>query len=154
MPESITHLVFRAARADDSIDIAECVQMAYTPYIERIGKSPGPMLDNYDHIVRDHHVFVVEDEEQIIGVLVLIEENSGILLDNIALRPARQGQGIGSRLIDHAEAEARRLGYKYLDLYTHELMTENIALYARRGYRETGHRIEKGYRRIYMRKAL
>ena len=33
-------------------------------------------------------------------------------------------------------------------------MTENQALYARLGYREFERRTEKGYPRVYMRKAL
>lgn len=54
----------------------------------------------------------------------------------------------------HAEDEARRLGYGSIDLYTHELMTENFALYARNGYEEVERRTERGFPRIYMRKRL
>jgi hypothetical protein len=56
--------------------------------------------------------------------------------------------------MDFAEAEARRQGYGALDLYTHQLMTENISLYAARGYGETGRRQVRGYDRVYMRKSL
>lgn len=40
------------------------------------------------------------------------------------------------------------------DLYTHALMHENIAWYARNGYAETARVREKGFDRVYMRKAL
>ena len=154
MPDPGTGPVLRSALASDAAGIAECVREAYSPYIERIGKPPGPMLANYDEIVRDHRAFVVDDSEEIIGVLVLVEEESGLLLDNVAVRPSRQGEGIGRRLMEHAEAEGRRLGYAHLDLYTHQRMTENIAHYARRGYVETERRVERGYPRVYMRKRL
>ena len=112
------------------------------------------MLDDYEKVVRDHRVHVVDDDGEIVGVLVLIEQEDGLMLDNIAVCPSRQGAGIGRRLMEHAEAEARRLGYAHVDLYTHQQMTENIALYARRGYEEIERRVERGYPRVYMRKRL
>ncbi len=41
-----------------------------------------------------------------------------------------------------------------LTLYTHEVMTENQAIYAHLGYRETGRRTENGYHRVFMHKEL
>ena len=154
MPDPIAGLVLRSARPGDADRIAQCVRAAYAPYIGRIGKPPGPMLGDYDGIVRDHNVYVVGDGEDIIGVLVLVEGKGGLLLDNIAVRPSRQGLGIGRWLMGHAEAEARRLGYRHLDLYTHQRMTENITYYTRLGYEETERRVEGGYSRVYMRKDL
>ena len=144
----------RPATAADAAAIARCVEAAYSPYIERIGEPPGPMLDDYSETVRNHRVFVIESGGEIAGAIVLIEERGTILLDNVAVRPDRQGEGIGRRLMLFAEAEARRLGYGAIDLYTHELMTENFALYARNGYDEVERRTEKGFPRIYMRKRL
>ena len=88
----MTSPVLRSALPSDAASIAGCVREAYSPYIKRIGKPPGPMLGNYDEIVRDHRVFVVDGGEEIIGVLVLIEEERGLLLDNIAVRPSRQAE--------------------------------------------------------------
>ena len=144
----------RAAVADDAAGIAECVRAAYFPYVERIGRPPGPMLDDYDRVVRDHRAYVLEEGGEIVGALVLIEKEDGLLLDNVAVLPARHGEGIGRRLLEHAESEARRLGYGHLDLYTHERMTENGALYSRIGYVEVDRRTERGFPRVYMRKRL
>ena len=144
----------RPATDADAAGIAACVCAAYTHYIERIGTRPGPMLDDYDQVVRDHRAYVVEDGGDIVGVLVLIDKEDGLLLDNVAILPTRQGEGIGRRLVEHAESEARRLGHRHLDLYTHERMTENIAMYLRYGYEETDRRTERGFPRVYMRKRL
>ena len=144
----------RAARTDDAGGIAECVRAAYSHYVERIGTPPGPMLDDYRQVVRDHRVFVVEDGGEIVGVLVLVDKEDGLLFDNIAVLPSRQGEGIGRRLMQHAESEAHRLGHAHLDLYTHEKMTENIAMYERIGYVEIERRTERGFPRVYMRKGL
>ena len=112
------------------------------------------MLDDYRQVVRDRRVFVIDSGGEIAGAIVLIEERGTILLDNVAVLPSRQGEGIGRSLMLHAEAEARRLGYDCIDLYTHELMTENFAMYLRNGYEEVERRVERGFPRIYMRKRL
>ena len=144
----------RPATASDAIGISECVRTAYSHYVERIGTSPGPMLDDYERVVRDHRAYVIEDRGEIIGALVLMDKENGLLFDNIAVLPSRQGEGIGRRLIEHAESEARRLGHRHLDLYTHQRMTENIAMYTRYGYEEIDRRTERGFPRVYMRKIL
>ena len=112
------------------------------------------MLDDYDQVVRDHHAYVVEHGGDILGVLVLIENEHGLLLDNVAVLPSLQGAALGHRLLEHAESEARRLGHGHLDLYTHQRMTENIAMYVRYGYEEVDRRTESGFPRVYMRKRL
>lgn len=144
----------RPARNEDADGIRAVVAAAYEHYIERMGKPPGPMLDDYERVVREHRVRVAVEGDAIIGVAVLIESDDGILLDNVAVSPDHQGRGLGRLLIEAAEEEARDLGYGSIELYTHELMTENIALYTRMGYREFARRTVKGYDRVYMRKPL
>ena len=39
-------------------------------------------------------------------------------------------------------------------LYTNEAMVENLQLYPRLGYVETGRGVEEGYRRVYFEKRL
>jgi len=144
----------RKAQLPDAAAMQSCVEAAYRHYIPRIGKPPGPMLDDYSEVVQQHQAFVAEARGQIIGVLVLIRKDNGIILDNVAVHPEHQGNGLGRRLVELAESEARDQGFAHLDLYTHERMTENIAMYKRLGYIEIERRFEKGYQRVYMRKSL
>ncbi len=144
----------RTAQPSDALAIRICIEAAYQHYIARMGKPPGPMLDDYANVIQQHKVSVVEEEGKIVGVLVLIQTESGMLLDNVAVHPEHQGKGLGHRLIELAESETRNQGYAHLDLYTHECMTENIEMYKRIGYVETECRMEHGYSRVYMRKVL
>jgi ribosomal protein S18 acetylase RimI-like enzyme len=147
-------VTIRAATAADAAAVAACVHAAYRHYVARIGRPPGPMLDDYAQVIRERQVLVAEARGEIAGVLVLQVAGEGFLLENIAVAPAHRGTGVGRVLLGRAEAEARRQGYASIYLYTHEMMTENQALYAKIGYVEYDRRLESGLARVYMRKAL
>jgi GNAT superfamily N-acetyltransferase len=134
--------------------IEQIVEQAYRHYIPRIGKPPAPMLDDYAVRVSEGVVWVIEEGSTIAGIIVLLPTPDYLLLDNIAVAPARQGTGLGRQLLAFAEAEALRRGYNEIRLYTHEKMTENQRLYAAIGYEEIGRGTEAGYERVFMRKQL
>jgi ribosomal protein S18 acetylase RimI-like enzyme len=144
----------RAATSADLPAVQQIVEDAYRHYIPRIGKPPGPMLDNYAARVADGVVWVIEEGSGVAGIIVLKPQPEYLLLDNIAVIPSRQGSGLGRRLLAFAEAEARHRGYREIGLYTHRTMTENQRLYAAIGYEETGRGTADGYERVFMRKRL
>ena len=144
----------RPATADDVPAIERIVHDAYLSYVERIGKEPGPMLDDYRARVAEGAASVLTVDGAVAGVLVLLPEADHLLLDNVAVAPARKGTGLGGLLMRHAEDEARRRGYGEIRLYTHALMHENRALYARLGYSEYAAFEQAGYSRVFMRKPL
>jgi len=147
--------MIRLADNDDQATVESIVAAAYSIYIERIGKPPGPMLDDYPARIAETAVSVIEDPAgTIAGLIVLLPKPDHLLLDNIAVRPEWQGKGLGRELIRFAESEGRRLGYRELRLYTHALMTENIALYKRVGFVETGRGAQDGYDRVFMTKRI
>ena len=147
--------MIRRAQPTDRAAVEQIVRDAYSLYIERIGKPPGPMLDDYAALIADGTVSVLEDGDgTIVAIIVLLPKPDHLLLDNIAVRPDGQGRGLGRQLVAFAEAKARRLGHAELRLYTHQKMTENIALYARLGFVETGRGQEAGYDRVFMTKRL
>lgn len=147
-------LVLRLAQTDDAPGIAACVCSAYLHYIERIGKQPGPMLEDYNEVIKTRQVHVAVDGPTVLGAIVLTVTDEGFYLENVAVRPTDKGRGIGRLLLELAEREAREQGFKSIYLATHELMTENRTLYARIGYVEFDHRVVDGYPRVFFRKSL
>lgn len=145
----------RQARPDEADAIRRVVHDAYAHYVERIGKPPGPMLDDYPRRIRDGQAWVLESHGLIVGLVVLEDDGpDSLLLDSIAVVPSEQGQGIGRQLIAFTENEARRRGRTFVRLYTNAAMTENIQLYGRLGFREEGRVSEAGFDRVYMSKSL
>lgn len=145
--------MIRLGRPEDLPAIRALVQRAYEHYIARIGRKPGPLLDDYAALVSKKRVHVLSDDG-IKGILVLIPEDRAMLLDNIAVDPDAQGRGYGRSLLEFAEQSALAADCESIRLYTNEAMTENIALYSRIGYVETHRAEENGLRRVYMSKRL
>jgi len=137
----------------DVADIEQIVAAAYRPYIARIGRPPAPMTADYAALVAAGAADVLLDDTPA-GVLVTVAEPDHLLIENVAVAPWAQGRGHGRRLLDYAEQRARSHGLTELRLYTNALMTENLALYPRLGYRETGRHTDNGFDRVYFTKAL
>ena len=115
---------------------------------------PGPMTADYAEVIHNHQVTVAERQGDIVGVIVLTVTDEGFLVDNVAVHPGHRGTGLGRALLQFAEAEARRAGFDSIYLYTHEKMTENLALYARIGYVEYDRRSQGAFSLVYLRKHL
>ena len=144
----------RLALDEDVAAVTDCVCQAFVRYILRIGKQPGPMLDDYQTLVRQGAVYVAAQEGDILGVLVLVVTQEGFCIETIAVHPNSQGLGIGSKLLFYAETQARQSGYTSIYLSTHKLMHESQSVYAHLGYVEFDRRIVHGYDRIFVRKQL
>ncbi len=150
----MTMSVIRLATLDDLAAIEATVAEAYSPYIARMGQKPGPMLDDYAGQIAAGRVHLCVRDGAVAGLLVLVAEVDCMLLDNVAVALAARGMGVGTKLLDFAETVARQAGFAVIRLYTHETMVENVAIYLRRGYRETHRGAERGFSRVYMEKAL
>ena len=144
----------RPATAADVTSIKACIDASYRHYVERIGRLPGPMTDDFAEVLRSRKVTIAEIGGAIVGVLVLDVTSDGFLLETVGVAPANRGKGLGRTLLELAEAEATRAGFDSIYLYTHQKMTENLALYTKIGYVEYDRRVDDGLPRVYMRKRL
>jgi len=146
--------IIRQAEMGDVQAIKGIVCAAYEKYTRRIGKPPAPLTEDYDGQVASENVWVLELDGELVGLVVLIPKPAYLLVDNVAVMPERQCSGLGRMLLAFAEAKARERGYLELQLYTNELMHENLAWYARLGYQETSRVYDSGFRRVFMKKQL
>jgi ribosomal protein S18 acetylase RimI-like enzyme len=152
MPDQAGSYALRPATEADAGKVAALVDDAYGHYVERIGRLPGPMTEDYAEVIGNRQVTVAESDGAIVGVLVLAVTDEGFAIDNVAVDPSRRGTGLGKALLEHAEAEARRARFDSIYLYTHEKMTENLSLYSRIGYVEYDRRSQGDFSLVFMRK--
>ncbi len=147
-------LGLRRATDADVASITALVRGAYAKWVPLIGREPKPMRADYAVAVRDHTVWVLEDRGAVSAVLELIPHADHVLIENVAVAPTLQGQGLGKRLMAFAERVARDLNLLEVRLYTNERFTSNIALYERLGYVETKREPLGGSSVVFMHKML
>ena len=146
--------MIRRARPDDAPAIAAIAVAAYRIYVTRIGREPAPMVADFPAQIAVGEVHVLEAERGLQGFIVLRAAADHLFVENVAVRPARQGKGDGRRLMAFAEATARRLDLPAIRLYTNVKMTENLPFYERLGFAEVERRREDGFDRVYFRRSL
>jgi ribosomal protein S18 acetylase RimI-like enzyme len=146
-------VILRRARANDAPALHDIAQRAYGVYVERIGRRPAPMDDNYDERIRAARVFVADDDG-VVGLIVLVATPDHVLIENVAVDPDHQRAGIGRALMSLAEGYADELRLARLRLYTNVAMVENIRLYTTPGYKEDCRQITSSFDRVYMSKHL
>ena len=100
------------------------------------------------------HVYLAFCGSLFAGYVVFYQERDHIHLENVAVLPTFSGQGIGRTLIKYAEHSAREAGLRAIELYTNEVMTENLAMYPKLGYVETERKKQAGFSRVFFRKSL
>ncbi len=149
MPVSV-----RVARLEDAAVIGDLVRVSYAKYVERLGREPAPMLEDYAALIEAGEVWLLVEGEEVLGVLVMRAAEDHLFVDNVAVAPGHQGRGLGRELVAFAEQRARREGLGEIRLYTNEKMWENLAVYEKLGFEETGRGLEGDYQRVFMRKRL
>jgi ribosomal protein S18 acetylase RimI-like enzyme len=140
----------RAAEPADSAAVAALVDAAYRHYVPRLGMRPGPMNADYDRVLAEDDVTLAVDDDVIVGLLVLARHDGAFYVENVAVAPSHRGTGLGRHLLRLAEDAARAAGFTAITLYTHEGMSENLALYTHLGYVE----FERRGFRVFLRKPL
>ena len=146
--------VLRRANASDLAAVSACARAAYAKYVPRMDREPAPMNADFEAQIARGHVWVVVQDREVAGYAVSYPEGDHLHLENVAVQPALAGCGLGRQLIEHVERTARREGYAAVELYTNVAMTENLTMYPKLGYVETGRRREDGFERVFFRKSV
>ena len=146
----------RKATVADAPAVVSCVIDSFKAYMLLIGRTPGPILEDYYVAIEEHYVFVAEEGGVICGVLLLKDtpEAEYTLLDVLATLPDWQGRGIGRALTAYGEDFIRGLGKKECRLYTHVKYERTASIYHSIGYETYARVQEYGFDRYYMKKAL
>ncbi len=117
--------------------LVEAINLAaYVDYLPLLGGLPLPANEDYIPRIAAGQVWLLGED----ATLVIERHSNHALIFSVAVRPEKHGAGLGRRLLDMAERLASSWGMAEIRLYTHQLMTKNQAIYAKRGYRETGRR--------------
>ena len=130
----------RLARPEDLAAIVALTEAAYAPYNAILEAPPIPVTEDYAPRIANGEVWLLESGGEPAGVLTLERHADHAMIFSVAVSPAFQRKGFGTKLLNHADQQTRLWGLPEIRLYTNAKMERNIALYLAYGYRETGRR--------------
>ncbi|KAJ5355978.1 Acyl-CoA N-acyltransferase [Penicillium concentricum] len=153
---SDTKRTLQKATVEDIPTLKAMVDAAYSKYIERIGKPPAPMTQDWDEVIRTREVLILRDNERNVGSITFCEDKqtNSLKINNVVVDPNVQSRGYGSYMIKYAESEGQKLGLPSVTLFTNVKMFENLGYYPKLGFTETERRVEDGFERVYFYKKL
>ena len=147
-------LVTRPALPEDAAEIRAVVRAAYARWVPIVGREPRPMQADYAWAVRQHRFDLVEADGRIVALLESVARDDHYWVENVAVLPELQGQGLGRQLLGLAEALARAAALSEVRLLTNGKMAANRRLYASLGYEETLEEPFMDGTVVYLRKRL
>ncbi|SDJ34428.1 Acetyltransferase (GNAT) domain-containing protein [Halovenus aranensis] len=131
----------RKAKGKDAETLAAVYHSAYQENRE-LGfpaKAESVAPDTVETWIEVDHVYVAENDSKIIGVVRLSETDpERIKLSRLAVDEEWKGNGIGSRLVEHAEQVAHTEDETTVWLTTPEEHPYLPEFYRSRGYEKTG----------------
>ncbi len=102
------------------------------PHDQEVLGKPGKYI-----IESGGQIFLVKEEDQIIGTVALMKIEDGIFeLTKMAVTPAAQGKSIGQKLMVHTLEYAKRQGWKKLIIYSNRKLENAIHIYRKYGFKE------------------
>jgi ribosomal protein S18 acetylase RimI-like enzyme len=125
---------WRAGRCEDAPAITALTHAVYAKWVAVIGRLPLPMQVDYVEAISQHAFTLVERGTELIGLIETEDRADHLYIVNVAVAQTAQGQGLGRRLVGHAENQARARGFGEVRLMTNERYESNIRLYEFLGY--------------------
>jgi len=112
------------------------------------------MTADYTLAVRTRRFDLLEREGQLIALIETILYPDHLWVENLAVSPKHQGQGLGQRMMAHAECIGRMLGHTEIKLVTSPAFTGNVDFYRRRGFAIEREEPFRGGVAVYLHKPL
>ncbi|CAH0132690.1 GNAT family N-acetyltransferase [Roseomonas sp. CECT 9278] len=145
---------FRRATPEDAPAIRDVTRAAYARWLPLIGREPMPMRADYAAALLAHRFDLLLRGISLMALIETDLRDDHLWIENIAVHPDHQRQGLGRRLLAHAEALAREAGRAELRLLTNGAFASNIALYEAAGYGVTAREPFLGGETVYMARRL
>jgi GNAT superfamily N-acetyltransferase len=127
----------RTATARDAEAIAHLVNTAFLAerfFIERDRTNPATVRS----LMEDGKFLLAEDGLTLVGCVHFELHGDRGYFGMLSIEPARQGTGVGHRLVNEVEQYFRDAGCKFCDLKIVDVRTDLHDLYHRWGYVDTG----------------
>ncbi|WP_377511392.1 GNAT family N-acetyltransferase [Octadecabacter sp. R77987] len=133
----MTRLTIRSASIADLDEMRAVFDAGYAQARADIPDLPDVTGGLADDLVQQTCFAALWDDAIVGGLVLGLQDDYGHLV-NVAVSPDHGGKGVARALITAAEDACRAAGLRELRLATHVKMPQNVVIYGRMGWIETG----------------
>jgi N-acetylglutamate synthase-like GNAT family acetyltransferase len=133
------HLEVRLAEPGDEHTVERLIREAFEPF--RDAYSPGGFADTTAsaNVIRERmmtaKIWLAFVGGEPVGTVTALPEPDRIYIRSMAVTPKAQGRGVGQKLLETLEQDARERGFEKLYLYTTFVLPGAQKLYEKNGFR-------------------
>ena len=135
MPNAVT---IRLAQQKDAGQVTDLINAAFALVERFFIDSDRINLEEVNAFLRSGQFLLAEDEGSVVACAYLEQQGDHTYLGLLSVDPSRQGSGLGSLLMNAAEAYGKKIGSRFMDVKVVNLRTELLPYYRKRGYIDTG----------------
>jgi GNAT superfamily N-acetyltransferase len=84
------------------------------------------------------HMWLAIEDGRVVGLVGMLDDGENAEIDPLVVASSHRGRGLGRLMVEHAVAEARRLGMKFLSVKPVARNVEVFAFYHHVGFRILG----------------
>ena len=144
----------RPANENDFVDIIACEQLAFDRPMADVNAGAVGRRDILASHLEVGEIHVIGRATEVLGYISFSTGTDHLFVDTLAVLPCHHRKGLGSALLNHAEATASQMGLGSVKLFTDGRIIGNVKFYRRRGYRETGRCEDIDFSRVFYSKAV
>lgn len=127
-------LIHNQAKQYDAAELKTVTRAAYAEWAVLLGRDPLPMIADYNEALKIHRFDTLRKSGIICALIETELREDSLWIENIAILPRFQGQGIGRWFLNLAQDLAREANLYKLTLYTNAKMERNIRIYKKYGF--------------------
>jgi ribosomal protein S18 acetylase RimI-like enzyme len=116
--------------------------------------NPPAPLSRVEADITEREVYIIEDQGEVIASVAVAVEEKTMHMYRLAVKPARQGRGLGAWLTGIVHERARELGCTTIKLDALMSNRAVVAFYERAGYKIQAELERDGWRFARMKKSL
>jgi GNAT superfamily N-acetyltransferase len=137
-PSEAPQLEVRLAGPGDEETVSRLLLEAFEPFREQY--TPGGFADTTadPELVRERmasaRVWLAFDGDDAVGTVTALPEPDKIYIRSMAVTPRAQGRGVGQKLLEALEQDARERGFSKMYLYTTFVLPGAQPLYEKNGF--------------------
>jgi ribosomal protein S18 acetylase RimI-like enzyme len=141
-------IIIRRAEEQEAAAVTAVIHAAFEPYRGKLVPDSSAHAETVETVrgkMANGGALLAEADGRLVAATLFEQEDDALYIGRLAVLPEARRNGLARRLVEAVEAIARERGIRRLTLGVRLALDDNIRLFTRLGFRETGRTSHPGF---------